>query len=320
MSRLVRIISILMLNVSAYFFVGCHLVDLGKQTTPPIKTDSPPVVSIYPSTPSATALPTITDTAIPDTPTHTVGPSSTPTRTATWTPVPTLSEEVRKENLIDLFTTNGDCQYPCFWGVRPGEPFSKVFTLASYLGESPSLYENQYSYHISLDEFNFPDFDVVFIEKNGLVEKITARLAEAVRHPDYMEAFNMSLSLSSMMTRYGQPDHVLLQIQPRAEKDSPIGYRLYLLYIREGFAVWYDGVVNSEDPIRVCVFLEDYHLEDSGLELQDSMEMETLQEELLKKGFLPIDEVTSMSSEDFYRIFSSKENRQCIETTIDHWQ
>jgi hypothetical protein len=320
MSRLVRIISILMLNVSAYFFVGCHLVDLGKQTTPPIKTDSPPVVSIYPSTPSATALPTITDTAIPDTPTHTVGPSSTPTRTATWTPVPTLSEEVRKENLIDLFTTNGGCQYPCFWGVRPGEPFSKVFTLAPYIGESPLPYGNQYSYIISLDEFNFPDFDVTYIEKNGLVEKITASLSKAVRHPDYMEAFNLTLSLSSILTRYGQPDHVLLQIQPRAEKDSPIGYTLYLLYIMEGFAVKYDGVVNSEDPMLVCMFLEDYHLEIIGLELQDSKAMEILQEELLKQGFLPIDEVTSMSSDDFYRIFSSKENHQCIETTIDHWQ
>ena len=207
-----------------------------------------------------------------------------------------------------------------FLGGSTRRVFLKVFSLAPYLGKLPSLYENQYSYRFSLDEFNFADFDVTYIEKNGLVEKITARLNEAVRHPYYMEAFNISLSLSSILTRYGQPDHVLLQIRPRAEKDSPIGYTLYLLYTREGFAIWYEGVVNSEDPIRVCVFLEDYHLRASGFELQDLKAMETLQEELLKQGFLPIDEVTSMSSDDFYQTFSFMDNRQCIETTIDHWQ
>ncbi len=320
MSRLVKIIFIFMLNVSSCFFVGCHSVDRGEQTTSPVKTGQPPIVSIYSSTPSATALPTITDTAIPDTPTHTVGPSSTSTGTATWTPVPTLSEEVRKENLIHLFTTNGGCQYPCLWGFRPGEPFPKVFSLAPYIGKSPSLFENQYSYTISLDEFNFPDFDVVYLEKEGFVEKITARLSEAVRHPDYMDAFKISLSLSSILTQYGQPDSVLLQIRPKAEKDSPIGYTLYLLYIREGFAVWYEGVVSSEDPIRVCVFLEDYHLRDMGLELQDSEAMETLHVKLLKQEFLPIEQVTSMSIDDFYQIYSSMDNRQCIETIIDHWQ
>ncbi len=309
------------LCMSIFSLVGCNSVD-GIEQTEQYQVHASSLTRVPSSTltPTITTLPTITETDMPEIPIHTFGPSLTPTRTATWTPVPTLSEEVRKENLIHLFTTNGGCEYPCFWGVKPGSPIQDVMDLTSTLGKAPIIYDNQYTFRFSLDELNLGDFSLDIDEDEGVVQKITTSLIDATRHKGFMEAFNMSLSLSSILTQYGQPDSVLLQIQPRAEKNSPIGYTFYLLYIREGFAVWYDGVVSSEDPIRVCVFLEDFHLGASGLELQDTKAMETLQEELLKQGFLPIDEVTSMSSDDFYHTFSFMDNRQCIETSIDHWQ
>jgi hypothetical protein len=309
------------LYMSITFLVGCNSVDGIKQTeTFQVHTSYLTRVPSSTSTPTVTILPTITATGMPETPTYTVGPSLTPTWTATWTPVPTLSEEVRKQNLIKWFTTNGGCKYPCFWGVNPGAPFQQVFSLSPYIGEPPIKYKNEYSFLISLDELNFLDFSIDYYEKKGYVEKIRARLTEAVRHPDYMDAFGISFSLSSILIHYGQPSNVLLQIQPRVEINSPIGYTLYLLYLREGFAVEYAGVVSSEDPLIVCVFLEDYHLRSIGLEIQDSKAMESLQGELLKQGFLPIEEVTSMSRDDFYETFSSFENNQCIETSIDYWK
>ena len=263
-----KITSLSILYLLLSLLVSCNSVSLPRTKTMTLTIDS---VGLSPKTskdgvkstaeneksrpsPSATALPTITDTTIPETPMQTSEPGLTPTRTATWTPVPTLSEEVRKENLIHLFTTNGGCEYPCFWGVKPGSPIQDVIDLTSTLGKAPIIYNNQYTFRYSLDELNLGDFSLDINEDEGVVQKITTSLIDATRHKDFMEAFNMSLSLSSILTQYGQPDSVLLQIQPRTEKDSPIGYTLYLLYIREGFAVWYDGVVISEIPFVFVYF------------------------------------------------------------------
>ena len=307
--------------LSVCLFIGCNPIDESKSvTTFQNLTNSPILVPSSSSTATVTTLPTITDTPIPETPTHTVGPSLTPTWTATWTPVPTLSEEVRKQNLITLFTTNGGCEYPCFWGVTPGESFQQVFSLSPLIGKSPNSHKNLIEYGITLGDLNVVDFSIDYYEMNGLVEKIRASLSFPERLLDYMDAFRTRLSISSILFNYGQPSHVLLQIQPRVEKDSPIGYTLYMLYIQEGFAIMYDGVVNSEKPITACVFLEDYHLRSIGIELQDSKAMESLRDELIKKKFMPIDDVTAMSMDEFFQIFSSIENEQCIETSIDYWK
>ena len=252
--------------------------------------------------------------------TNTVTPSITPT----WTPVSTISQDIQKKNLQELLLTNGWCDFPCWWGVYPKAPLQDALALSPILGTSPYIYENQYAYLLSLDELNLADLDVTFFEEERAVEKSKVSLEQPSRHADYLDAFENALSLSSILTYYGKPSDVLLNVRPRSEKDSPIGYKLTIIYEDRGFAVQYGGVVNSEEPIQICVILADYHLRVINLFLQDSQAMGLLRDEITAEKYffthLAIEDVTSMDSDGFYQTFSSSENTNCIETAIDYWE
>ena len=229
-------------------------------------------------------------------------------------------------NLLELLSPNRDCEFPCWWGVRPGTSIQEALSLSSVLGESPSIYgtgqRKQYSYHLSLDELNLSDLDVVFYEKEEIIQSIKVSLQEPSRFwlTDYLEALEKILSLSSVLSHYGQPTDVLLMVKPRVERDSSIGYVLSLIYESSGFGIEYSGVVDAEDPIRICpIKLSNYHLGSIRLQLQDSQAMSSYRIELYEQGFEPLENVTSMDLDTFFQAFSSSENDSCIETSIDGW-
>jgi hypothetical protein len=303
------------------------------QTTPSVPIRSTPAATYTPEL-SSTLLPTQISTATATlTPSYTPTPSFTasmtktlfPTITLTWTPVPMLSQEEKKMNLLELLSPNSDCKFPCWWGVRPGASIQEALSLSSILGKNPSIYGSgtvkQYSYTLSLDELNLADFDTVFYEKEGTIQSIKVSLQEPVRLTDYIDAFNETLSLNSVLSRYGKPTGILLRVSPRVERDAPIGYTLSLVYGTEGFGIEYDGVVDSEEPLQICsIKLNDYHLTSINLYLQDSQAINLYRSELDRQGFKPLESVTPMSVDDFYQAFSLSENNNCIESSIDIWK
>ena len=285
--------------------------------------EASPTLAITPTLLIESTL-TLTPESVPTSRNTLMTETPTPTNEPTWTPVPTLSQEEKRMNLLELLSPNRDCEFPCWWGVRPGTSIQEALSLSSILGESPSIYgagqRKQYSYHLSLDELNLSDLDVVFYEKEGIVQRIGVRLEKPPRLTDYLDAFEKILSLSSVLSHYGQPTDVLLMVKPRVERDSSIGYVLSLIYESSGFGIEYSGVVDAEEPIRICpIKLSNYHLGSIRLQLQDSQAMSSYRIELYEQGFEPLENVTSMDLDTFFQAFSSSENDSCIETSIDEW-
>jgi hypothetical protein len=253
----------------------------------------------------------------------------TPTNEPTWTPAPTLSQEKKNMNLLELLSPNRDCEFPCWWGIRPGTSIQEALSLSSVLGESPYIYTGQgkqYSYTLSLDELNLPDLYIVFYENEEIIQRIEVSLGYPSRLTGYLDALEKILSLSSVLSNYGQPTDVLLMVKPRVERDAPIGYTLSIIYESSGFGIEYSGVVDAEEPIQICsIKLNDYHLETITLYLQDPQAMSSYRSKLLREGgvdlqrFKPLESVTSMSLDAFFQTFSSSENDSCIETSIDEW-
>jgi hypothetical protein len=265
-------------------------------------------------------------TTTSETPGPTPTPSSTETATpqSSWTPVPTLPVEIRKQNLIDLFTTNGGCDFPCWWGVSPGDPIQKVSELAPVVGESPNVYKGfLYSYTLSLSTLNTPDLDVNYhIDANQIVQHMEIILDQPSRFRDYYDAFAEQLSLASLLKRYGKPSEVLLLVTPRSEPGpSPRAYVLFLIYDVEGFGIVYRGSVDSEDPLRICsIKLTDYRLQSVLLHLQDPRQKIGELNRSHLAELQPLDEVTLMNRDEFHRVFSEPQPNQCIEISTDPWQ
>jgi hypothetical protein len=279
----------------------------------------------------STQIPTLQTQLLPtsmptrETPQPTAHPSATATisRAPTWTPVPTLSLGIRKQNLIELFSTNGGCDFPCWWGILPGDPIQKVFELSPLVGKSLRPDGSSYYYSLSLDELNTPDLDVnYYVDANQVVQRMEISLIGFPRLRDYYDAFEVQLSLASLLGRYGKPSDVLFLVTPRFEPgETPRPYTLFLIYDIQGFGIVYSGLVDSENPLRVCsIELSNHRLQYISLYLQNPRAKIAEINRFNSAELLPLEQVTSINLDDFYRIFSGTGNNKCIEVSIDPWQ
>lgn len=297
-----RFVNLFACVLGILFFSGCNVVE-STRTFPPASLSYPTLTQV--ST-EIVSLPSLNFTQIP-----------------TWTPVVTLLPEIKNQNLIELFSTNGGCDFPCWWGVGPGDSIQKIAELGRFVGKSLNQDASSYYYTLSLDSLSSADFDVNFYvnDHNESVQRIEVSLLEPSRFRDYYNAFNERLSLSGLLSRFGKPSDVLLIVEPLGGPGVAREYFLYLLYEHQNFGATYWGTVDFEDPIRICsIRVEDYHLKGIFLSLQEP------QREIIKLSrfsmhqFMPLEQVTSFSLDDFYRIFSNPENSDCIETEIGYWE
>lgn len=268
---------------------------------------------------SSTLAPTL------ETPQPTITPSSTATTTQqpTSTPVATLPVEIRKQNLIELFSTNGGCDFPCWWGISSGDSIQKVSELAPLVGKPLRAYGSSYYYILSLDNLNFADFDTnFFVDASQTVQRIEISINQPSRFRDYYDAFEMRLSLASLLGRYGKPSEVLLLVTPRFEPgETPRPYTLFLIYDTQDFGIVYSGLVDYENPLRICsIKLDDYHLQYVMLYLINPRSKIVEINRFNSTELQPLEQVTSMSLDDFYQIFTNPKNNQCIDVPIDVWQ
>ncbi len=290
--------------IAVIFMSGCNGVETTRIS-----------VSDTPLPPTMTQIPEIHQ------PTSKPSGTATATQNPTWTPVATLPVEIRKQNLIELFSTNGGCNFPCWWDISPGDSIQKVSELAPVVGKSLRHHESFFYYTLSLDDLNLADFDVnYYVDGNQIVQRMKIVIEKPSRFRDYHIAFGERLSLSGLLNNYGKPSEVLLLVAPLGGPGIPREYALFLIYDTQDFGVVYIGLVDSEDPIRICsIKMDDYHLQSVLLYLHDPRQKIAELNRFYMHTFKPLDEVTSMSLDDFYQTFSIPSNIGCIETTIDKW-
>jgi hypothetical protein len=306
------------LFLSVFFLAGFFLPGCSG-----VKTSQVPISD----TPHPSFLPTAWSTQSTITPTYTMPMTPAPTRITitpevTWTPVATLPFEIRKQNLIELFSTNRGCDFPCWWGISPGDAIQKVYDIAPVIGKSPRSLYSFYYYTLSLDNLNLADFYVNFyVDTNQIVQHIEISIGEPSRLKDYQDAFKQQLSLASILDRYGKPSEVLLLVEPRIEPDSQIWYALFLAYKSQAFGIEYSGLVDTEDPIRICsIKLNNYHLRYVSLYMQDPQSVIVERNRFYTNDFKPLDQVTSMSLNVFSQVFLDNDSNRCIETPYEFWK
>ncbi len=310
------------------------------------------------TTPTATipAFPLATSTASQivssSTPAMVITPAPTSTKETTPIPVPsatvgvipTLAVEDAHARLIDLLANNGGCRLPCFWGITPGvttaqqardilAPLSSLSDFNVFKSESGTIGLNaglkddqlldiSISYLENKDNIYGVAFEVRDLKK--LVDPQSGELGfqDVFDSPYFGEKVDFYM-LHQVLAAHGRPGVVLLTTwgkipTPRYGQGN---FKLILLYPEQGIAMQYTTEMRVVGKnVEGC--LANAHVE---IDLFPAGNAAAFDEYLAPWGwkdrmayYKPLEEVTSLSIDDFYQIFRQP-TKKCLETPANKW-
>jgi hypothetical protein len=264
--------------------------------------------------------------------TDTPRPSPTPT-TALTLPV----EDARKQ-LLDLLANNDGCHLPCLWGITPGKSTAQeaqaiLISLSSISELAPNFKpEGGAVFPVYAEGDMMLDTNAGFLSENQIVSHIAFQARELKKKDNgSTEVFDSSFfnkhlgyyMLSNVLTEYGDPTTVMLSTMAKLPSSGvPGGFKILLLYPDQGILVNYTMQMQiSGKDIKGCP--SNAHVE---LELYPPSQADSFFHllepsgwtQIIQKTYKPLNEATSMSQEDFYRIFSQP-TEECILTPANLW-
>jgi hypothetical protein len=214
---------------------------------------SPAQVIVTPTLPPAIA----TSTPRPPTSTATVAPTAVPS--ATETVLPTLSPTQIAETVLDLYTNNGGCELPCWWGIVPGKTsIQEVYDRFSLLGsvnDETKETDKLKHYNVSVippssvNSYDEDEWLFSLTVKNGIVDEIFA------------DTNNNRLlagpGLSTGLSTFGEPQEIWITFYPNDESEPP-DYELGLFYPDKGVDITGSGLaykiarLNNLKKVSLC--------------------------------------------------------------------
>lgn len=292
------------------------------------------------ATPSRTGTPEFNSSVTPRL-TPTTIPISTATLSSAPTDIPTLTVEDAQLELLNLLANNGNCRLPCLWGITPGKstfqearsilaPLNSIsdFTVfeSSAGAIGPNYIEGDTRVNTSIRFLVNPNDNIVSsisFHAQALSE-ISQSDAAIFGDPLYGRLLK-TYSLPQILTTYGPPADVLIRTNSELPPQIWGPFELLLSYPERGVLVHYTIPMNPVGPNIVgCPAKSklDLDLEPPG-SFTSTEELLAFEAAPLKvvdifPGYRPIGEVTSLSQDDFVRIFSQPTDK-CIETPASYW-
>lgn len=280
---------------------------------PMAHTPTPNVPTRFPGTPLAPATTlTSTDMVPPAT--------SIATPTQTSSPVPTLTVQQLTEYALDMLKDNGGCDLPCWWGIIPGETklqeakhrFGRAFSAGVPRNDGTENHSARFGIpSANTEEYAFT---LGFIEQGGIIQAIEVR-------SDINEAFPSNhfptdwqhFSLDQILSRYGRPTHVELQVKPPLEPNSPPSYLMWIVYENDGFWILYAGRSTYDGKMmHICPSLKTTFGLD--LRLQSPESSTPVFQPEPGAGTRSLEEATGMSMEKFYNTFKNAKEKVCLDS------
>lgn len=273
---------------------------------------------------SPTLSPTIGVTFTP-TLTLTPVPSVTNSSVPTLTPIPTLLVAEAREMVLSLYKNNGECKFPCWWGIEPGKTswsLTKNFLASFAENISPaSMFDffgkaKDYTINFPFDTKSGNPLSLEIIEQDDLIRFITAVVEEEFENQNDSKKY----FLYSLLEEYGAPDQIYLYTQPYTP-DNSFPFSVILYYKNQRFALIYMGHgIPQLDQIRGC-FKNDFSflswVPNTISELDDFTKVGIRPEDLSQ--YRPLDEVTKLDVATFYETFKDPSTPFCLETPVNLW-
>ncbi len=237
--------------------------------------------------------------------------------------VPTLSLAEKKVITNELYLTNANCEFPCWWGITPGETewqTAKSFlnTLATGIStgissESDSLFVAEVDMPVSEEHSEINFLRQSFFIQDDVIEIIEPALSRSMQ----------STIISEILSTYGRPQGVWIDTFGYSLGEV-VPFRLVLFYPEKGILVrYFDDADFQNDHVIGCftghsgaIVLWAPELELTFAEaLNGTRALGTYGEQYYK----PMEDATDMDLETFYQTYLDPNTNVCIETPAELW-
>lgn len=294
--------------------IACVLSPSAVQPIPtqPNGVNGDPDLPVHDTEVAKDTTPTIVPSKIAkETMTATIAPSEI----AKETVAATLTRDEIDQRIVELSKLNSFCRFPCWWGIIPGvttwteaknrlEPVAEIFL--------DDDWDNNLKYSV---DFQIPGKETV----GWFYVVVSNEQVEIIR---VVEQASQDYPLDRLLSTYGIPDDIRLHTVAYSPTHEMIA-SVALLYSQANFYAIYD--INSyeeENDIRICP-------SDEPPTLYLYSAHATVTSELIDIWIAgggpfmpprPLNEVTNLTLEDFYKIYSNRsESPHCFFTKKLLW-
>jgi len=290
----------------------------------------------------ATISPTPTNIPVSPSPSATateILPTPIPSATFTVTPIQTLPVGDAQAKLLKFLSDNSGCYLPCLWGIAPGEssfqeaqviliPLGSVSEFTAFKSGLGSVTP----YFIEGGIEIYTTIDLIANQDNNIVNHIAFN-AEAHRplaQGGYENVFDSKFfgekvrayALPHVLSEQGVPSSVMLATYgSHLTRGGTGGFDILLLYPKDGILVNYTtqmhliGTNVRGCPVNAHVEMELYPPGQTNAFFES---LKTTDWAVKMNYYKPLDEVTSMSVNEFYQTFREPTDK-CIETLAKLW-
>lgn len=286
-------------------------------------TSSPPIVTATFEPPATveeepTARPTFT---ISPAPSH-VPP------TATFLPTLDKIGLSNQEIVIQLLLDNGGCDWPCWWGIIPGQTsWESASGYLSGFAESLKLYQVRHKiwwyygkFHVSVEGEEFPTYGVSFrVNSNQIVDRIYTTSLWDIETP-----YN---NLASVLNKYGPPDEIWIHAKARTQIGPLFSYVLFwgdigFLTLKQDL----HATLVQDEYLRLCPqnFTNSPRIwvwnPEENLGFEDIADGSIINiSEAVKVEYLQLEEISDMTVEEFYNVYLDPQTDFCFLIDRDPW-
>jgi hypothetical protein len=246
-------------------------------------------------------------------------PTMRSTTTSTSVPTSMFAQAEADQGLINLPTTNGGCQLPCWWGLSPGKStWQDAWNLLSrydssiYVKGTPGQ-ERFMEAYIPVPKIPgqaTSKFRTLITTDKEIIQTIDVHGVSLI--PSYF--------LANFLSQYGQPDEIWIstyQFYPSIE----VPFTMVLFY-RRGILAGYSTLAKAPQGDVVLGCLQDI----PQLRLWGPVKETTFQESAALFGwdvsggaYLPLEQASDLSVEIFYQIYQGSNKVPCVKTPAKLW-
>lgn len=281
-----------------------------------------PIVSCFP-TPEPTSIETEKTRTVGLTSLPTIFPTATPSimSFSTWTSQPTLPDEQAEARMLEWLGGTPECTFPCWAGIMPGVTTWR--DAKQILGKVVNLESVQENINCDFGPCDF----IAWRSRTSLdIHGNILFQSEGPMYASRLEGYPPITILrpAQILTQYGPPEKVFIEtICPVPDPDN-VYIALILVYPSLHFIIKYNmgGMLVGE-------YINGYFTPEEGLSILIKQLGEwsagTIYSEIHNnepipaKSFQPLEAVTDMTIDDFYKKFVSFNENDYIVTPCQLW-
>ena len=226
---------------------------------------------------------------------------------------PTLTPNEREAYLLKYFSTETGCKFPCWLGATPGVTSFREFQLTlQRLGikTSPIDVNPNQKQEIKLGGVDFDSKEVlnritIVVESDGIISEVEGVLHGYLNPREFAESWDV-IDIKHLLLDYGVPSNITVKADYN-DSTGRVAYSIGVIYVTQGFAVYYNGATDYQSTTNICPNLSSYQI----IAIVFSLQAPPFKEASNSVESILTELNTGLSVNDLYTLFTGS-TRPCL--------